>query len=196
MVSHELFNEYLNWLKEALAELDLNELERIVDALQEAQENARQIFLFGNGGSAATASHLACDLAKTAAVPGSFQEGRLRAISLTDNVSMITAIANDISYDDIFVEQMSVLWNRGDLAIGISASGNSPNVLKAIKYAKNHGGKTIGFSGFGGGKLAKMADLNITFSSRNYGVVEDMHLVLTHLISQAFRQRLQRRNCR
>ena len=92
---------------------------------------------------------------------------------------------------DIFVEQMAVLWNRGDLAIGISASGNSPNVLKAIEYAKNHGGKTIGFSGFGGGKLAKMADLNITFSSRNYGVVEDMHLILTHLISQAFRQWLQ-----
>ena len=144
MVSHELFNEYLNWLKEAIAELDLNELERIMDALQEAQENARQVFLFGNGGSAATASHLACDLAKTAAVHG---KPRLRAISLTDNVSMITAIANDISYDDIFVEQMSVLWNRGDLAIGISASGNSPNVLKAIKYANEHGGTTIGFSG-------------------------------------------------
>ncbi len=186
---HELFNNYLDSLKETIAELDLNELERIVSVLLEAQENARHVFLFGNGGSAATASHLACDLAKIAAVPG---KAPLRAISLTDNVAMMTAIANDISYDDIFVEQMSVLWNRGDLAIGISASGNSPNVLKAIEYAKNHGGKTIGFSGFGGGKLAKMADLNITFSARNYGVVEDMHLVLTHLISQAFRQRLQK----
>ncbi len=184
MVSHEPFNKYLNSLKETIAGLNLDELERIVDALQEAQKNARQVFLFGNGGSAAMASHFACDLAKIAAVPG---KSRLRAISLTDNVAIITAIANDISYDDIFVEQMSVLWNQGDLAIGISASGNSPNVLKAIEYAKNHGGKTIGFSGFGGGKLAKLADLNITFSSSNYGVVEDMHLVLTHLISQAFR---------
>lgn len=187
MTSHELFNEYLNSLKETIAELNLSELERIVDALQEAQENARQVFLFGNGGSAATASHFACDLAKQAAVPG---KPRLRAISLTDNLAMITAIANDISYDDIFVEQMAVLWNRGDLAIGISASGNSPNVLKATEYAKEHGGKTIGFSGFGGGQLAGMADLNITFSARNYGVVEDMHLVLTHLISQTLRQRL------
>ncbi len=189
MVSHELFNKYLNSLKETIVELNLNELEQIVDALQEAQKNARQVFLFGNGGSAATASHFACDLAKIAAVP---RKPPLRAISLTDNVAMMTAIANDISYDDIFVEQMSVLWNRGDLAIGISASGNSPNVLKAIEYAKKHGGRSIGFSGFGGGKLAKIADLNITFSVHNYGVVEDMHLVLTHLISQAFRQRLQK----
>ncbi len=185
MVLPDLFNQYIKSLKEAIAEIDFTVLEQIVDVLQEAQENARQVFLFGNGGSAATASHLACDLAKMTAVPG---KPRLRAISLTDNVAMMTAIANDISYGDIFVEQMSALWNQGDLAIGISASGNSPNVLKAIEYAKNHGGKTIGFSGFGGGKLAKIADFNITFSSSNYGVVEDMHLVLTHLISQAFRQ--------
>ncbi len=151
-----LFNEYLNSLKEAITELDLNQVEGIIDVLLEAQENARQVFLFGNGGSAATASHFTIDLAKTAAVPG---KPRLRAISLTDNVAMITAIANDISYNDIFVEQMSMLWNHDDLAIGISASGNSPNVLKAIEYAKKHGGKTIGFSGFGGGKLAKAAEL-------------------------------------
>ena len=184
MNSHELFNEYLKCLKEAISGLDLNQVNGIVGVLQEAQENARQVFLFGNGGSAATASHLACDLVKMTAIPG---KPPLRAISLTDNVAMMTAIANDISYDDIFVEQMSALWNRGDLAIGISASGNSANVLKAVEYANNHGGKTIGFSGFGGGRLAKIADLNITFPSRNYGVVEDMHLVLTHLISQALR---------
>ncbi len=189
MVSNEPFNEYINSLKEAMAEIDLTELGRIVDMIEEAQENARQVFLFGNGGAAATASHFACDLTKTAAVPG---KPRLRAISLTENIAMITAIANDISYDDIFVEQISVLWNRYDLAIGISASGNSPNVLKAIEYAKKHGGKTIGFSGSGGGKLAKIADLNITFSAHNYGVVEDMYLILTHLISQAFRRRLEK----
>ncbi|MBI4284066.1 MAG: SIS domain-containing protein [Chloroflexi bacterium] len=180
----ELFNQYLKSLKEATAELDLNRVNEIVVLLQEAQKEKRQVFLFGNGGSAATASHFAVDLAKQAAVPG---KPPLRAISLTDNVAMLTAIANDISYTDIFVEQMAVLWNEGDLAIGISASGNSPNVLKAIEYAKSHGGQTIGFCGFGGGKLAQIADLNIIFSSRNYGVVEDMHLTLTHLISQALR---------
>ena len=189
MTVQELFGEYLNSVKEAIAEIDLDELERIVDALQEAQENARQIFLFGNGGSAVTASHFACDLTKTAAVPG---KPRLRVICLTDNVAVMTAIANDLSYDDIFVEQMSALWNHGDIAIGISASGNSPNVLKAIKYANDHGGKTIGLCGFGGGELARMVDLNIAFSSHDYGVVEDMHLVLNHLISQIFRQRLSR----
>lgn len=188
MTIDKLFNEYLGLLREAILELDLNVLEHVVDMLQEAQQSSRQVFLFGDGGSATTASHFACDLAKTAAVPG---KPRLRAISLTDNVALITAIANDISYDDIFVEQMSGLWNQGDLAIGISASGNSPNVLKAVEYANNHGGKTIGFSGFGGGRLTMMANVNIAFSTSNYGVVEDMHLVLTHLVSQAFRQRLQ-----
>ena len=187
MTFPELIDEYLNSLKEAVAEIDSNRVEQIVDALQEAQKNSRQIFLFGNGGSAVTASHFACDLAKTASVPG---KPRLRAICLTDNIAVMTAIANDLSYDDIFVEQMSALWNQGDIAIGISASGNSPNVLKAIKYANDHGGKTIGFCGFGGGKLARMVDLNITFSSHDYGVVEDMHLVLNHLISQVFRQQL------
>ena len=188
MIVHEPLKEYLNSLKEAIAELDLNALERIVDTLLEAQVNARQIFLFGNGGSAITASHFTCDLAKTAAVPG---KPPLRAICLTDNIALITAIANDISYNDIFVEQMSMLWNDGDLAIGISASGNSPNVIKAMEYANDHSGRTIGICGFGGGKLAKIVDLHITFSSYNYGVVEDMHLIINHLISQAFQQRLQ-----
>lgn len=183
------YKEYLNLLEEAIAGLDLEKVDSIVDMLQEAQEKAWKVFIFGNGGSAATASHFACDLAKIAAVPG---KPPLRAVSLTDNVSMMTAIANDISYADIFVEQMSVLWNRGDIAIGISASGNSPNVLKAIEYARDHGGKTIGLSGFGGGKLAKIVNMSFTFPYRNYGVVEDLHLVLGHLISQGLRQRLEK----
>jgi D-sedoheptulose 7-phosphate isomerase len=188
-VSQKLINEYINSLKGAIEEISLDEFGRIVDILQEAQENARQVFIFGNGGSAATASHMACDLAKTASIPN---KPCLRAISLTDNVPIMTAFANDISYDDIFVEQMSILWKQNDIAIGISASGNSPNVLKAIKYAQNHGGKTIGFCGFGGGKLAKIADMNIIFSSRNYGIVEDMHLILDHLIAEALKQQLGR----
>ncbi len=185
---NKLFVEYLNSLKEAITGLDLDKVSDLVGMLKEAQENARQVFLFGNGGSAATASHFAVDLAKQAAVPG---KPRLRAISLTDNVAAMTAIANDMAYDDIFVVQMAVLWKPGDLAIGISASGNSPNVLKAIEYAKKHGGKTIGLIGFDGGKLAKMVDLNITISSRDYGVVESVHSALAHLIARTFRQRLQ-----
>lgn len=184
MNSQKIFSEYITSLKTAIAELDLGDVERIVDALQEARDSGRQVFIFGNGGSAATASHLACDLAKTVGVHG---KPRLHAISLADNVPVMTAIANDISYDDVFVEQMSGFWNSGDLAIGISASGNSPNVLKAIKYANDHGGKTIAFCGFGGGKLAEMAHLKVMFSSHNYGVVEDMHLVLNHLIAEALK---------
>ena len=147
MSLHNVFDGYLNDLKAAMAELDLAELDQIVKVLQEAHRHERQVFVFGNGGSSSTASHMAGDLTKTAAVPG---QKRMRVISLTDNVALMTAIGNDIFYEDIFVQQLMGLWHQGDVAIGISASGNSPNVLKAIEYANRQGGTTIGFVGFGG----------------------------------------------
>ena len=184
----DLIKAHVDSLYAGIGELNFREVELVLFVLLEAQETGRQVFLFGNGGSAATASHFACDLAKTAAVSG---KPPLRAISLTHNAAMMSAIANDISYNDVFVAQMSVLWNYGDVAIGISVSGNSPSVLRTIQYARDHGGKTIAFSGFGGGKLAELAELNIVFSSRNYGVVEDMHMILGHMISQGLREQTQ-----
>lgn len=175
---------HLEALRQGLGELDLNELERIAAVLRLARRTARRIFIFGNGGSAATASHMACDLSKTAASPG---HPRLNAIALTDNVPLITAIANDLDYEDIFVEQMITLWQEGDVALGISASGNSANVLKAIRFANEHGGETIGFTGFGGGELAELAALRVVLSSRDYGVVEDIHSVLNHMLTRALR---------
>ncbi len=176
--------QYCEALRHAFTELDLTRIERIVEVLAETRSKGRQVFLFGNGGSAATASHMACDLSKTASSPG---RRRLRAIALTDNVPLITAIANDLAYEDIFVEQMVTLWNEGDVALGISASGNSANVLKAIRYANEHGGQTIGLTGFGGGKLAGLASLAVVLSSHDYGVVEDVHSILNHMITRVLR---------
>ena len=154
MVAREHLEAHLAALRQGFSELDLSAVERIIDLLRDARQTSRQVFVFGNGGSAATASHMACDLSKTAS---SRRGPRLQAIALTDNVPLLTAIANDFDYEDVFVEQMATLWREGDVALGISASGNSPNVLKAVRYAREHGGHTIGFIGFGGGELARRA---------------------------------------
>jgi D-sedoheptulose 7-phosphate isomerase len=154
------------------------QLTRVISQLM---KRGTTIFILGNGGSAATASHMAVDLAKGTQVKG-FPS--LKAISLTDNVGMLTAWANDVAYQSIFKEQLAVLMKPRDTVIGISASGNSPNISAAIAYAKMNGGFTIGFSGFGGGALKRLVDLDITVSSRNYGAVEDFHLSLNHMITQ------------
>ncbi len=127
------------------------------------------------------------DLGKGAAVEG---KQRLRAISLTDNVALATAIANDIGYESIFKEQLVNLLNEGDVVIGLSASGNSPNVLEAIRYAKDKGAIAIGLIGFGGGVLKEIADKSIVLSSRDYGMVEDSHLILEHLLSRLAKARI------
>ena len=184
MLAREHFEEHLESLRHGFSELDLAELERIVKVLDDARRTGRQVFVFGNGGSAATAAHIACDLSKTASEPG---QPRLGAIALTDNVPLITAIANDFEYKDVFVEQIATLWREGDVALAISASGNSPNVLEAARYATAHGGKVIAFTGFGGGELAGLASLKVVLSSRDYGVVEDLHSILNHMITRALR---------
>ena len=186
MAAREMLEQHLAALQQSFSELDLAEIERMVDLLEDTRRAGRQVFVFGNGGSAATASHMACDLSKTASSPGG---PRLKTIALTDNVPLITAIANDLAYEDVFVEQMATLWCEGDVALAISASGNSPNVLKAARYARAHGGETIAFTGFGGGALAALASLKVVLSSHDYGVVEDMHSILNHMITRALRSR-------
>jgi D-sedoheptulose 7-phosphate isomerase len=176
----EGIKEYLLHLEMAISSIPVHKVERVVESLMSARESDRQIFIIGNGGSASTASHFACDLGKGTIYGNS---KRFRAISLTDNVALMTAWSNDSSYDDVFKEQLENLLMPGDVTIGISASGNSRNVLNAIEYANSMESTTIGFAGFGGGQLAEMVDECIIIDSYRYGPVEDVHLILEHMIS-------------
>ena len=171
-------NSYWMGINQCFYDLDPKLMEQVV---MQMSKRGRTIFIVGNGGSALTASHMALDFNKWTRVKGL---PNLRAISLTDSIGSITAWANDATYQDIFREQLVNLLKAGDLVIGISASGKSMNVLKAIQYAKDHGAFTIGFSGFGGGTLANMADIAIVSSSENYGVIEDFHMSLGHILAQ------------
>ena len=182
-----LIQDYIEGLRTCLEELFHQNIDGIVNIIFDAYQKGKQIFILGNGGSASTASHFARDLKIGTAVEG---KPRLRATSLTDNIATITALANDIDYDSIFEEQLIGQLNKGDVVIGISASGNSPNVLKAIEYAQNRGAITIGFVGFGGGRLKGIAFKSIVLSSRDYGQIEDAHLSLTHIISYLIRERI------
>jgi len=175
---------YIENLKQVISELDFSELERIIDELLKARNQRRRIFIMGNGGSAATATHFICDLNKGTIDFSNENFLRFKAMALSDNLSIITAIGNDISYDDIFIEQLKNFLSRDDIVIGISASGNSPNIVKALQYAKSNGAITIGFLGFSGGKAQKLVDYSIVFKSYNYGIVEDGHLILVHMITQ------------
>ena len=182
-----LIQEYIKGLTECLEELAGHNIEQVADIVFDAYQKGKRIFIIGNGGSATTALHFARDLQIGAAVAG---KPRIRALSLTDNVAFITALANDIDYSSIFEEQLVGQLEEGDVVIGISASGNSPNVLKAIDYAQRNGAVTIGFIGFGGGKLKELAHKSIVLSSKDYGQVEDIHLSLAHIISYLVKEKI------
>lgn len=177
--------DYLNKVKESLDALDLGKVQKIAEVLFEAYKNDKQIFIIGNGGSASNASHFAGDLRKgTLKNIYDENEGRFRAISLTDNTTIITALGNDLSYENIFSQQLNNLLNKDDVVIGISGSGNSANVINAIQYAKKCGAKTVGLLGFKtGGKLHELVDYEITVQENHYGRIEDVHLLLAHLIT-------------
>ena len=175
----ERIEAYISHLQAVLARLKVADVRRSIDVIMEAYEGGKQIFVVGNGGSASTASHLACDLGKGTSLP---DRPRFRVISLTDNVATMTAWSNDVSYEDVFVEQLKNLVNSGDVVIGISASGNSENVVRAMRYADEIGCQTVGWSGFGGGKLAEICDVNVIVDSDRYGPVEDVHLILNHIL--------------
>lgn len=177
---NDTIETYLSQVRATLAELPVETIERIVDLLQEARALRKQVFLLGNGGNAATASHFAADLAKGAIISG---KPRLRAIALTDNIPLISAWANDTSYEDIFAQQLENLVEPGDIVIGISGSGNSVNVLNAVKLAQSAGATTIGFTGFGGGKLKDLVDICLIVPNPYMRQVEDIHLLLEHVIT-------------
>lgn len=185
----EEIRQYLTEVQQVLGRIPLEALEEAIDVLLSAAYVGSTVFIVGNGGSAATASHFACDLAKGAIVPGG---PRFRAIALTDNVPLITAWSNDVAYEDIFAEQLCNLMGRGDVVVAFSGSGNSPNVLRAVALARQQGGITIGFSGFDGGRLSRIVDVPVVVPCHCMEQIEDVHLVLCHLTTTALRQRLQR----
>jgi len=179
--------DYLAGLKKCLDSLSLERIETIISILAEAYHMGRHVFIIGNGGSAAIASHMACDLNKT--ILGSRLEvvnKRFRAIALTDNIPLITAWANDTQYKWIFAEQLKNLANEGDLLIAISGSGNSANIVEAVRVAKTLGLRTVGILGFDGGQVKGLVDECLIAESNTYGYVEDIHMVLDHLITAYF----------
>ena len=183
----EIIGSYLKGLHSCLEEIKEGDIIEVVDIIMKAYTKGRKRVFMGNGGSATTASHFARDISIGTAVKG---KPRLRAISLADNVAVITSLANDIDYGAIFKEQLIGQLDEDDVVIGISASGNSPNVLEAVKYARNVGAVTVGFIGFGGGKLKDLVDKSIVLSSHDYGQVEDTHLVLDHIFTCLIKERI------
>lgn len=171
-------DSYLKDLQNIIANVDQEQIDRIIETLKEARKNKR-IFMIGNGGSAATANHFVCDFGKNAIRS---DEGRFKMISLCDNISYITAYGNDVGYETVFVEQLKNLMEDGDIVFAISASGNSPNIIEAVKYAKQRKGFIIGMTGGKGGKLKELSDLNLNVPSDIIEQVEDLHLIFEHII--------------
>ena len=187
------FREYAARLGAALDAIPAEDIDALVQAVYETYRARRQLFLAGNGGSAVTASHMACDLSKSIFTGVAHPwPPRFKVISLTDNLAVVTAWANDKGYQSIFAEQLRLLGEPGDLLIVLSASGKSPNILEVLAKARELGVRTIGLLGFGGGKAAKMVDLAIVIADNDYGPVEDAHLVLDHFLSEHLRSMLLR----
>jgi D-sedoheptulose 7-phosphate isomerase len=184
------FQNYVEDLRSTLREVDRSALAAIVAVLLQARQEQRTVFIIGNGGSAATASHMACDLGKGTVDRSNPDFKRFRALSLTDSAALMTALGNDLSFDEVFSEQLATLMSDGDVVIAISASGNSPNLIRAIEYAKAYGAVTIGLLGFGGGVLGEIVDHPLVVSSHNYGVSEDFHLIVQHVVTQYLRRAL------
>jgi D-sedoheptulose 7-phosphate isomerase len=171
---------YLGYLTEVLKSIDRKEIGKFAETLLDAREREATVFFIGNGGSAATASHFANDIA----VGTNSYFKPFRAISLTDNQAIITAIGNDFGFDEIFSRQLQLLGKQGDVVVAISASGNSKNLLKAFEYAKENEIKTVAITGFSGGAMKEMADegIHVPTGPKEYGPAEDAHMILDHLL--------------
>ena len=173
-------SNYLNYLQSLLGKVNPGEVAGFIQVLLEARERGATVFFIGNGGSASTASHFANDIA----IGTNACEKPFRVVSLTDNAAIITAIGNDYGFEEIFARQLMVLGKEGDVLVGISASGNSPNLIRAFEHAVSAGIQTVGITAFDGGKLKQMADSGIHISTgpKEYGPAEDIHMVLDHLV--------------
>lgn len=171
---------YLSYLRKIIAGFKNGEISAFIKILIESRENDKQIFFIGNGGSATTASHFANDLS----IGTRSKSKPFRAISLTDNQAIVTAISNDNGYEHIFTQQLQALMRKGDVVVAISASGNSKNLIKAVEYANQNGATTVGITSFDGGQLNQIAKLKIHVPTNNgeYGPAEDAHMVINHLV--------------
>ncbi len=177
-------NLYIQHVSRIMKSLDTSQIESVITLIERSRQEKKQIFIAGNGGSAATACHFANDLQTTTRK----LSPPLRAISLSSNISTVTAYANDYGYDNVFVEQLKTTFQKGDLLIVISASGNSLNLIRSVNWVKEFGGSTAGLLGFNGGELLGMCESVIFLKTEKneYGPIEDIHLMLCHLISSYF----------
>jgi D-sedoheptulose 7-phosphate isomerase len=176
--------KYLKYIAELLHQVNADDVAAFVTELENAREAGNTVFVVGNGGSAATATHIANDFGMDVFKKGSYSQP-FRLMALTDNNALMTAIANDDGYENLFVNQLRLHYRKGDKLVAISASGNSPNVVKAVNWVKEQGGRTIGMVGFDGGQLRQLCDLTILVQTAKgeYGPVEDVHVVLSHLVA-------------
>jgi D-sedoheptulose 7-phosphate isomerase len=181
----EAINRYFSEVEQMVKAVSLADLQKVLGLLESAYLHGKRIFTMGNGGSAATASHFALDLAKNTIVPGS---PRLKAVSLTDHVPLITAWSNDTAYEHVFAEQLANLIEPGDVVIGISASGNSPNVINALRLARTCRAVTIGLLGARGGIIKGMVDAYVLAPGQNIEQEEDAHMILAHVITRYMRE--------
>src|SRR5713226_1381274 len=178
---------YLQQVSDVLKRLPFALIDQVIEGLWNAYREDRTVYLFGNGGSAALASHCACDLGKGTIMNG---HRRFRVLALTDNVPLLTAWANDASYADVFAEQLQSFLRKDDVVLAFSASGNSPNVLNALTLAHEIGALTMGLTGFQGGKMKALCELCVVIPSENMQVIEDLHLSVTHSIFTSLRARI------
>jgi D-sedoheptulose 7-phosphate isomerase len=177
---------YLRQLIDVINALDVGEIDAFVELLDSARKNRRHVFVMGNGGSAATATHLVGDLMKAASQG---KNPRFRAICLSDNLPTLMAYANDVSYESVFVEPLTNLMERGDLVVAISGSGNSANVLRAIEYANANGGITVGLTGYSGGRLKPLVQHRVHVNIDDMQKIEDAHMIVAHVVAQALCQK-------
>lgn len=185
MKASDFAKSYLTETLPLFKEFEGEAFQSAMGAIVEAYHRGSTLFICGNGGSWGTSNHMVNDLAKGSVVEG---KKRLRVMGLGDNTSLLTAYANDCGYETVFVEPLKGLFRKGDILIAISASGNSPNVVKACEFVRANGGQVVGLVGFSGGKLKELSNFAIHFKSHNYGSVEDAQLMFSHLSSQFMHQ--------
>ena len=175
------FNDYIEYLKKAIGSVNPAQVESFIDLLYDSYKKEKMVFVIGNGGSAANASHFAQDLAKGTR-SSLEQEVRIKALSLTDNLPFVTALGNDDGYDTIFEQQLRTFASPGDILISISGSGNSPNIIKAVEWANNNGLVTVGVTGFDGGNLKKLNKHSVHVSLNDMCTAESIHTVIFHYV--------------